>query len=154
MMVKQDYQFLQNTTWIRFKRYSGRIPTMFIKKTFTGACLFLLGMVILPWNDIHLLGKPSLIKDDALQPVSEDTMTKRIANETILSQNIHKVQEKICQPMTLINDSRYPLTALASFPGSGNTWLRHLIHQATGTSEQHACMVINSCSTESSSSRS
>ncbi|XP_046543868.1 WSCD family member CG9164-like [Haliotis rubra] len=25
-----------------------------------------------------------------------------------------------------------PLTALASFPGSGNTWLRHLVQQATG----------------------
>ena len=25
-----------------------------------------------------------------------------------------------------------PLTALASFPGSGNTWCRYLIQQATG----------------------
>lgn len=25
-----------------------------------------------------------------------------------------------------------PVTALASFPGSGNTWLRHLIQQSTG----------------------
>ena len=25
-----------------------------------------------------------------------------------------------------------PLTALASYPGSGNTWLRHLIQQGTG----------------------
>jgi hypothetical protein len=27
----------------------------------------------------------------------------------------------------------FPLTALASFPGSGNTWSRHLIEQSTGT---------------------
>ncbi len=27
-----------------------------------------------------------------------------------------------------------PLVALASFPGSGNTWLRYLLQQATGTS--------------------
>ena len=26
-----------------------------------------------------------------------------------------------------------PLVALASFPGSGNTWLRYLLQQATGT---------------------
>lgn len=25
-----------------------------------------------------------------------------------------------------------PLTALASFPGSGNTWVRHILQQATG----------------------
>ena len=25
-----------------------------------------------------------------------------------------------------------PLTALASFPGSGNTWIRYLLQQATG----------------------
>lgn len=28
--------------------------------------------------------------------------------------------------------SPYGLTALASFPGSGNTWLRYLLQQATG----------------------
>ena len=27
-----------------------------------------------------------------------------------------------------------PVTALASFPGSGNTWLRYLLQQATGRS--------------------
>ena len=27
---------------------------------------------------------------------------------------------------------RFPLTAPASFPGSGNTWTRHLIQQLTG----------------------
>ena len=26
-----------------------------------------------------------------------------------------------------------PYVALASFPGSGNTWLRYLLQQATGT---------------------
>ena len=30
------------------------------------------------------------------------------------------------------NSDRYPITALTSFPGSGNTWVRHLIHKASG----------------------
>ena len=29
-------------------------------------------------------------------------------------------------------DKQFPLIALASFPGSGNTWVRYLIERATG----------------------
>ena len=29
---------------------------------------------------------------------------------------------------------KLPITALASFPGSGNTWVRHLLQQSTGRS--------------------
>lgn len=38
-----------------------------------------------------------------------------------------------CQPLHFIPraESR-PIIALASFPGSGNTWLRYLLQQATG----------------------
>ncbi len=35
-------------------------------------------------------------------------------------------------PLTLL-DEPGPRVALASFPGSGNTWLRYLLQQATGT---------------------
>ncbi len=37
-----------------------------------------------------------------------------------------------CKPLQLTNPLTTPLTAMASFPGSGNPWLRHLIQQATG----------------------
>ncbi|TRY68247.1 hypothetical protein TCAL_04080 [Tigriopus californicus] len=36
-----------------------------------------------------------------------------------------------CQPLRLKTDPG-PMVALASFPGSGNTWLRYLIQQASG----------------------
>lgn len=36
-----------------------------------------------------------------------------------------------CKPVRLSRQP-LPLTALASFPGSGNTWIRHLLQQATG----------------------
>lgn len=31
-----------------------------------------------------------------------------------------------------LSQTPLPLTALASFPGSGNTWVRHILQQATG----------------------
>ena len=47
--------------------------------------------------------------------------------------NNHQLQKKIkdCRPLGYSKTS-LPLTALASFPGSGNTWVRHLLQQATG----------------------
>ena len=30
------------------------------------------------------------------------------------------------------SETKLPLTYLASFPGSGNTWVRHLLQQASG----------------------
>ena len=32
---------------------------------------------------------------------------------------------------------KLPMTALASFPGSGNTWVRHLLQQSTGRSDRN-----------------
>jgi hypothetical protein len=37
-----------------------------------------------------------------------------------------------CSPQTLKKPPG-PRVALASFPGSGNTWVRYLLQQATGT---------------------
>lgn len=37
-----------------------------------------------------------------------------------------------------------PPTALASFPGSGNTWLRYLLQQATGTHIYTYCFIPSS----------
>ena len=36
-----------------------------------------------------------------------------------------------CRPLNFLQPSGPPV-ALASFPGSGNTWLRYLLQQATG----------------------
>ena len=41
-------------------------------------------------------------------------------------------QQMNCQPLGFATSER-PLTVLASFPGSGNTRLRHLLQQASGT---------------------
>ena len=42
-----------------------------------------------------------------------------------------RTNEKECQKMHF-SETKLPVTALASWPGSGNTWMRHLIQQATG----------------------
>ncbi|XP_065207725.1 WSCD family member CG9164 [Planococcus citri] len=45
----------------------------------------------------------------------------------------HKPKVHWCQPLKFLKTrSKRPITALASFPGSGNTWLRYLLQQATG----------------------
>ena len=44
----------------------------------------------------------------------------------------HAVYEGSCLPLQFSSSIRFPPTALASHPGSGNTWSRHLIQQLTG----------------------
>ena len=36
-----------------------------------------------------------------------------------------------------LSHTKLPLTYLASFPGSGNTWVRHLLQQASGKLSRH-----------------
>lgn len=39
-----------------------------------------------------------------------------------------------CRPLRYLSNPKPPV-ALVSFPGSGNTWLRYLLQQATGKTE-------------------
>ena len=52
---------------------------------------------------------------------------------TIESLKLRKYPEQ-CANLTLLEalDPPGPITALASMPGSGNTWMRHLLQLATG----------------------
>jgi len=44
-----------------------------------------------------------------------------------------ELAEKNCvERIPRLSDTSLPLTALVSFPGSGSTWLRHLLQQTTG----------------------
>ena len=64
-------------------------------------------------------------KDDPVVDVSKNGMTE------IIVHRVRHIKRKNC---TDIRYSPFPLpkTALASFPGSGNTWARHLIQLASG----------------------
>ena len=48
------------------------------------------------------------------------------------SESKPKNETNCCRQMYLTDDG--PITALASFPGSGNTWARYLLQQLTGKS--------------------
>lgn len=52
--------------------------------------------------------------------------------------NNHKLQQHISNSGSSSGSGNTGLTALVSFPGSGNTWLRYLIQQATGLFDQPA----------------
>ena len=60
------------------------------------------------------------------------TKTEIEAKIAILPQTHSQTNhQKDCQRLRF-SSKKLPVTALASFPGSGNTWVRHLIQQATG----------------------
>ncbi|WAR18232.1 hypothetical protein MAR_000070 [Mya arenaria] len=71
----------------------------------------------------------TLINNDVAEPSAKsDTPT--------VAQNITKAEYSSTQckhRQVKLSERRLPLTGLLSFPGSGNTWTRHLIQQMTGT---------------------
>ena len=63
---------------------------------------------------------------------------KEISNKLTLNKrqntngkNTNLANEQNCLALHF-SATKLPRTALASFPGSGNTWTRHLLQQATG----------------------
>lgn len=79
-----------------------------------------------------------------------DTAVKEndtVVATTVIVAKMNKTQIKWCQPQRFSKDTaKRPVIALVSFPGSGNTWLRYLLQQATGIItgsiyEDHALIV-------------
>ena len=78
------------------------------------------------------LSKPN--KNDSLEILEKElnNLPQRcqLHESTIIKDKINIIQW--CKGYLHFLDPPGPLTALASYPGSGNTWLRYLIQQATG----------------------
>ena len=70
---------------------------------------------------------------DRLGPVNSQLIIKDPAEVTNLTLEASKEtsKQKTCSTLSYISPPG-PRTALVSFPGSGNTWVRHLLQQATG----------------------
>ena len=62
---------------------------------------------------------------------TNDTVSEAIRAAKSDSQKIQRDKSKSCRDVGF-SKKVLPRTALASFPGSGNTWVRHLLQQATG----------------------
>ncbi|KAK3097608.1 hypothetical protein FSP39_011358 [Pinctada imbricata] len=82
--------------------------------------------------NIYGRGSEGNSADTVVNGPSHVSSKKRYTLEDL--RKLFRHQSKKCPFRTKFNFSEVPLpkTALASFPGSGNTWLRHLLQQATG----------------------
>ena len=68
-----------------------------------------------------------------LQPLNSKLLMgekKKYSNVSV-EQPVKTSQQRNCSSLSYISPAG-SLTALASFPGCGNTWVRHLLQQATG----------------------
>eukprot|EP00057_Strongylocentrotus_purpuratus_P000923 XP_001187034.2 PREDICTED: WSC domain-containing protein 1 [Strongylocentrotus purpuratus] len=80
------------------------------------------------------------IGGDALRRVQHlrDRPRRRIETDLIITRNTTKKATETGAGLVFCNDTRlmpegtFPPIALASFPGSGNSWVRHLIKTSTG----------------------
>ena len=72
--------------------------------------------------------------------IPEQKMTNRVqkksssggSSDELGISNEEAAKRKSCQTLGYAETNPFPLTSLCSYPGSGNTWVRHLIQQATG----------------------
>ena len=78
----------------------------------------------------HFMRVPLKIRNSSLEHTSANTWKANNNGKLTNHPNINKTFTH-CQKMKFANPSLLT-TALASFPGSGNTWIRHLIQEATG----------------------
>ncbi|CAH1230722.1 WSCD2 [Branchiostoma lanceolatum] len=72
------------------------------------------------------------VADDTCDHRCPDDRAKSCGSLTHFSVYRTVIQDIRCTKTVLLPTNSRPLTALVSFPGSGNTWVRHLIEKATG----------------------
>lgn len=85
------------------------------------------------YDDSYKTSKERLEADknnEVYKFVSEPWPSGSGGGGSVTSQHNHKSDIKLAN--NLDENSNVELTALVSFPGSGNTWLRYLLQQATG----------------------
>ncbi|XP_060073302.1 WSCD family member AAEL009094-like [Ylistrum balloti] len=64
--------------------------------------------------------------------VAENEVTDRTPETLRNRRQVNSVHKRCKRDFVSLSRSHLPRTALASSPGSGNTWTRHLLQQATG----------------------
>merc|ERR1719362_1825564 len=90
------------------------------------ACLSLIHLIIIVQTIIILT---------LFSAIMTNNLPSRMTNSDRSRTNVeisHNLSRKWCNGPLKFLDPPLPLTALASFPGSGNTWARYLIQQASG----------------------
>ena len=91
-------------------------------------------MLLLGWTH-HSSGHNGVYMTGSVDPQYARTITdhEHTDDPKKLRNNSNQGAEKQCLKLRYIEDKSSPVTALASFPGSGNTWMLYLLQLATGT---------------------
>ena len=71
-------------------------------------------------------------KADKEKKMEMDSGEIPIDGDWLRYENVREGQNCSAEFRTFSVESKRPIVAISSFPGSGNTWARHLLHMATG----------------------
>ena len=118
------------------------IPILRTSGGYTEEQCFLHCSSLCKFNSTMSSPKPNKVKQRILSDVSGheylDSFTRQLFYECVAKKRallLHEKQETAqqkCQKKISFINRTSPIVALVSFPGSGNSWVRHLIEQATG----------------------
>jgi hypothetical protein len=92
-------------------------------------------------NNVSSFGKANMsseITDTSANDVGNlklDYQANRRNINIVNSEGNEKENDNCKWKTVALSQTQLPITGLVSFPGSGNTWTRHLIQQMTGTKQ-------------------
>ncbi|XP_054749194.2 sialate:O-sulfotransferase 1-like [Lytechinus pictus] len=103
--------------WLFYRMYSARVTILWVMTV-----LLVLMFVIFGYVDQFC---QHCVELDLQKQLSRDGRTQQIDQNPTVGSNS-------CLAVTFAEEGSQTLLALASYPGSGNTWLRHLMEHSTG----------------------
>lgn len=103
--------------WLLHRMYTVRITILWVMTA-------LLVMVFLVWGYVDQFCEHCVEMDNQKQMTGDGRIQQRDQWPTASSNS--------CMTVNFAEEGSQSLVALASYPGSGNTWLRHLLEHSTG----------------------